>query len=90
MSGHRFASTVASSRPLAAALLALGLAACSGARHRKVAGPPPEYEPPDDAAPEAGAPRALAAPMTGLDGGVTSVPSGPNTGSDAGLPEAAR
>lgn len=23
-------------------------ASCAGARHRKVAGPPPEYEPPDD------------------------------------------
>jgi hypothetical protein len=35
----------------------LGLAACSGARHRRVAGPPPEYERPDDpvAGPSTGA-----------------------------------
>jgi hypothetical protein len=31
-----------------AGAMALGLAACAGARHRKVAGPPPEYEKPDD------------------------------------------
>jgi hypothetical protein len=27
---------------------ALSLASCGGARHRKVAGPPPEYERPDE------------------------------------------
>jgi hypothetical protein len=31
-----------------AGAVVLGFAACSGARHRKVAGPPPEYERPDD------------------------------------------
>ncbi len=34
----------------AAYALCLSVAACGGARHRKVAGPPPEYEPPDDVA----------------------------------------
>jgi hypothetical protein len=33
-----------------AGAIALGLLGCAGARHRKVAGPPPEYERPDDVA----------------------------------------
>jgi len=37
--------------------LVLGAVACSGARHRKVVGPPPEYELPDDQLPDAGASR---------------------------------
>ena len=31
-------------------MIGLGVAACGGARHRKVAGPPPEYEAPDEPA----------------------------------------
>ncbi len=38
-------------------VLSLGAVACSGARHRKVVGPPPEYELPDDQLPDAGASR---------------------------------
>ncbi len=57
---------------LAPALIALGLAACSGARHRKVAGPPPEYEPPDDPGSlDGGAPPAATAPGTRLDAGAS-------------------
>jgi len=40
---------VASSwRRVAAGAVVLSLGACAGARHRKVAGPPPEYEKPDE------------------------------------------
>jgi hypothetical protein len=37
-----------SMRGLRCAALVLLVAACGGARHRKVNGPPPEYESPDD------------------------------------------
>jgi len=39
---------VSGSARLALGAVCLLVAACAGARHRKVAGPPPEYEPPDD------------------------------------------
>jgi hypothetical protein len=41
---------------LVAAALAAALAACGSAQHRKVAGPPPEYELPEE--PDAWAPAA--------------------------------
>jgi hypothetical protein len=79
MNGRKSASRSMSRGGLLAALVALGLAACSGARHRRVQGPPPEYEPPDDpAALDAGAPPS-AAPLA---------PSPVRL--DAGGPEAAR
>jgi hypothetical protein len=70
MKGRPFASRAASFRRLAPALIAVVLAACSGARHRKAQGPPPEYEPPEDLPSlDAGAPSATDAPATDLDGG---------------------
>jgi hypothetical protein len=76
MKRRGIASGGASFGRLAPVLITLGLAACSGARHRKVAGPPPEYEPPDDPG--------------SLDGGAPSLPTAPSTSLDAGAPEAAR
>jgi hypothetical protein len=44
-----------------AALVAATIAlSCSGARHRKVAGPPPEYEPPEP--PDAWTPTVSTSP----------------------------
>ena len=61
----------------AACAVVFGVASCAGARHRKVAGPPPEYERPVD-------PEALAE-----DGGAGVVPSDGATGEPASrMPQA--
>ncbi|MET0595708.1 MAG: hypothetical protein ABW133_23625 [Polyangiaceae bacterium] len=65
---------------LALATAFLGLAACGGARHRKVNGPPPEYELPDesgaaDSGVTASSPVGTGGGTAVADGGVT-----PSTG----------
>jgi hypothetical protein len=63
------AAKVGARTALCAALLSL--AACAGARHRKVAGPPPEYERPDDPDPHAAGDGGGGS----ADGGVASEPA---------------
>jgi hypothetical protein len=55
---------------------ALCVAACSGARHRKVNGPPPEYEPPEDpAALDANDAGTVPSPVQAADGGAPAEPT---------------
>ena len=57
-------------RSVGAFLLFLGLVACGGARHRKVNGPPPEYELPDEpGVADAGAPPPADGAASSADGG---------------------